>query len=38
MRSFDNIKIEPAYGIKIINDIKIESKLNEHANNYYAVL
>jgi len=34
MRSFDNIKIEPAYGIKIINDIKIESKLNEHAIMY----
>ncbi|KNY27945.1 RHS repeat-associated core domain-containing protein [Pseudobacteroides cellulosolvens] len=34
MKGFDNIKIEPAYGIKIISDIKIESKINEHATLY----
>ncbi|MCX7749287.1 MAG: DUF6531 domain-containing protein, partial [Clostridia bacterium] len=31
MKSFDNIRIEPAYGIKIISDMKIEHKLNQHA-------
>lgn len=34
MRGFDNINIEPAYGIKVISDIRIESKLNEHATMY----
>jgi RHS repeat-associated protein len=39
MKGFHNIKIEPAYGIKIISDIRIECTLNEHATlHLYGIL